>query len=98
MTALDLDALEKLADDDIKGGFLTTLPPATIKALIAELREARGLLTEWIETAQAQHFDAWFDDDVKKTSAFLARNGKADLQKMQNSAPRNAPRGLSDEC
>ena len=48
-------------------------------------------------------FDEWGEEDygeaaTKIARAFLARNGKADLQKMQNNAPRNAPRGLSDEC
>lgn len=35
---------------------------------------------------------------LQQARALLDRNGKADLHKMQNSGPRNAPRGLSDEC
>lgn len=71
--------------------FIAAANPATIKALIAELKEARGLLKEAL--------DDFISDEMEQAiRAFLARNGKADLQKMQNNTPRNAPRGLSDEC
>ncbi|PZT99883.1 MAG: hypothetical protein DI624_04210 [Brevundimonas sp.] len=60
MTASDLDALEKLADeasmarglwDEIHclNKFHDHADPATIKALIAELREARGHLSRCVE-------------------------------------------------
>lgn len=73
---IDLDALEKLADG-IVGGWSksrTIYEPeaATIKALIAELKEARGLLVEagaWCPTAGP------LGDRI---SAFLARNGKGE--------------------
>jgi hypothetical protein len=137
MTAPDLDALEKLADeatpgpwewvfDDLKSSitsgyvisdfgydgmwinpkesnaaFIAAANPATIKALIAELREARAALEPF-----AAHFVIYQADTPPMTvipltteyrhirRAFLARNGTGE----EPHTPRNAPRGLSDEC
>lgn len=117
MTAPDLEALEKLADeasmarglwDEIHclNKFHDHADPATIKALIAELREARRLMKPFAVYYEINDLDERLADDtievpvgdLRLVRAFLARNGKADLQKMQNNTPRNAPRGLSDEC
>lgn len=109
---IDLDALEKLADEAekaverIDGGdgwtlthqgpdeFYGTYPeigaakffgpaseeqsafteaasPATIKALIAELKEARGLLQRWRSDLPTEALE-----DI--TDAFLSRNGKGE--------------------
>jgi hypothetical protein len=104
---IDLDALERLADEvlesqketdlqrmaDADQAFYMLSDPATIKALIAELREARVALEPF-----AAHFVIYEADTPPSTvmpitteyrhirRAFLARNGKSDLQKMQNSA------------
>ena len=51
--------------------FSASADPATIKALIAELREARGLLKEAL--------DDFISDEVEQAiRAFLARNGKGE--------------------
>ena len=78
-----------------------------LTALIAELKGARGLLDDLV----CEVFDAITSDgeaqDCKAAElvdlvemarhahrAFLARNGKGEAP----THPRNAPRGLSDEC
>lgn len=56
-------------------------------------------LVEWGYTSLEEaitHLGKLLDDQAAFDG--LAHNGKSDLQKMQNNAPRNAPRGLSDEC
>lgn len=51
--------------------FIAAANPATIKALIAELREARGLLKEAL--------DDFISDEMEQAiRAFLARNGKGE--------------------
>lgn len=79
MTAPDLDALEKLADGIIGGWSKsrTIYEPeaATIKALIAELNEARALLERtrpYTSTLAVGAAD--LHSDIR---AFLARNGEA---------------------
>lgn len=59
------------ADYDRDAAFIAAANPAAIKALIAELKEARGLLKRW-QTPGGQ----WSADI--DTSAFLARNGKGE--------------------
>lgn len=58
------------------GQWIAAANPATIKALIAELTEARGLL----ESAKFGSFGASASggDLAKKIRAFLARNGKGE--------------------
>lgn len=81
---IDLDALEKLADRCMKAkgytarwealdAFEAAANPATIKALISELREARGLLKSWVASAEAEYVEGLFYDDVKETRAFLSK-------------------------
>ena len=53
------------------GQWIAAANPATIKALIAELKEARGLLERW-----QQPEGQW--SAIIDTSAFLARNGKGE--------------------
>lgn len=147
MTAPDLDALEKLADEATPGpwrhyshglpefssvqhlvesespgvnegdglvcvtnapnnrdaAFIAAANPPTIKALIAELKEARATIADVDSAARqaASMNDAGYTVTVERTathiyamtSAFLVRNGKG-----EGCEPRNAPRGLSDEC
>ncbi|WP_295169812.1 hypothetical protein [uncultured Brevundimonas sp.] len=100
---IDLDALEKLAGEAEESGgdwecsseagssFIAAAHPATIKDLIAELKEARGLLDDLV----CEVFDAITSDgeaqDCKAAEladlvdmarhahrAFLARNGKGE--------------------
>jgi hypothetical protein len=95
----DLDALEKLADeasmarglwDEIHclNKFHDHADPATIKALIAELREARGLLqamtacsSDYLasgsELARSCKEGMW-GEILTSSRAFLARNGKGE--------------------
>ena len=97
----DLDALEKLADEALlpmpdrrrrswfnrQRRFSEAANPATIKALIAEVRRLQDRVARWeppLMTSTAS----------SSCSAFLARNGKGE----EPHTPRNAPRGLSDEC
>jgi len=100
MTPQDLDALEKLADAFDSGAYSTSGAMARtygaggkiraaqdIKALIAELKEARGLLQRWRSDLPTEALE-----DL--TDAFLVRNGKGE----EPHTPRNATRGLSDEC
>lgn len=94
---IDLDALEKLADEATPGHHWTgddwdlwvqflefydyapasTLPflknanPATIKALIAELRGARTIMTDVQRSTQGPSLDS-------RINAFLARNGEGE--------------------
>ncbi len=74
---IDLDALEKLADGIIGGWSKsrTIYEPeaATIKALIAELKEAREHLARCVELVPAP-------GAIEAADAFLARNGKGDGQ------------------
>lgn len=53
------------------GQFIATADPATVKALIAELKEARALLTRWRSDLPTEALE-----DI--TDAFLARNGKGE--------------------
>lgn len=53
--------------------FIAAANPATMKALISELREARGLLKSWVATAEAEYVEGLFYDDVKETRAFLSK-------------------------
>jgi len=98
---IDLDALEKLADEASKARglwdevyctnkFHDYATPATIKALIAELREARGLLSESADLTglctTPDRFSECGTGEVflcmtahnAKARAFLARNGKGE--------------------
>ncbi len=72
---IDLDALEKLADGVIggwsKSRVLYEPEAATIKALIAELKEARGHLARCVELVPAP-------GAIEAADAFLARNGKGE--------------------
>lgn len=107
MSQIDLDALEKLADEATPGewtinavrtiegqqmvcggvdheyglvadvtmdrdaAFIAAANPATIKALIAELKEAREHLTRCVELVPAP-------GAIEAADAFLARNGKGE--------------------
>jgi hypothetical protein len=51
--------------------FMVGAQPATIKALVAELKEARGLLQRW------QQPEGQWSANID-TSAFLSRNGKGE--------------------
>lgn len=107
---IDLDALEKLADvlrrqaqgaaqQNANGAMewepsekLIQIPidaAATIKALTAELKEARGHLERCVQVFPVM-------GALDAAEAFLARNGKGEEKEVIH--PRNAPRGLSDEC
>lgn len=79
---VDLDALEKLADEaSMARGFWDEIyclnkfhdhaNPATIKALIAELKEARGHLARCVELVPEP-------GAIEAADAFLARNGKGE--------------------
>ena len=64
--------------------FIAAANPATIKALIAELREARGLLADlmvWFgkypEFKPNPDYMSGVTEDIAKTRAFLARNGES---------------------
>lgn len=107
---IDLDALEKLADEATPGPwttrtlenfgwnvvhyrnrdrfniervskcaheenavFIAAANPATIKALIAELKEARGLLSEWMGTWDIDASGRGIVPIADDTRAFLAR-------------------------
>ena len=80
-TKIDLDALEKLADEAEANGTVQRIfeyrrntNPAIIKALIADLREARGLLQRWRSDLPTEALE-----DL--TDSFLSRT--PDLQKVQ---------------
>jgi hypothetical protein len=64
---------EDRSDYDDDAAFIAAANPATIKALIAELREARGLLKSWVASAEAEYVEGLFYDDVKETRAFLSK-------------------------
>ena len=82
MTAPDLDALEKLADEATLPMSVKTMRmhkkavrefrifanPWKIKALIAELKEARGYLARCVELVPAP-------GAIEAADAFFARNG-----------------------
>lgn len=81
MTAPDLDALEKLADEATpfhtesngfipRSAFERAITPATIKALIAEVRSLRTRVARWEPPMMTSTASS-------PCSAFLARNGKA---------------------
>lgn len=89
MTRPDQNALEKLADGVIggwsKSRVLYEPEAATIKALIADLTEARGLLADlmvWFgkypEFKPNPDYMSGVTQDIAKTRAFLARNGKGE--------------------
>ena len=65
--------------------FIAAANPATIKALIAELKEARRLLADlmvWFgkypEFKPNPDYMSGVTEDIAKTRAFLARNGKGE--------------------
>ena len=66
--------------------FIAAANPATIKALIAELREARGLLKPFAVYYEINDLDERLADDaievpvgdLRLARAFLARNGKGE--------------------
>ena len=58
--------------------FIAAANPATIKAMIAELKEARGLLSEILDSDKDWLVLA--PDQSARVSAFLARNGKGESQ------------------
>lgn len=107
---IDLDALEKLADritsalnDELWPElFDMEAAPNGLKALIAELKEARGLLKPFADRCDKSVRPDDSDSDgltvqtrhLRAARAFLARNGKGEGPHT----PRNATRGLSDEC
>lgn len=82
---VDLDALEKLADEVLESGtgtdiqrmadadqaFYELADPATIKALIAELKEARGLLQGFVDDE---------DDAVRNPLGGLSLGGLMDAR------------------
>ncbi len=84
---IDLDALEKMADEAMLPMSVKTMRmhkkavrefrifanPWKIKALIAELKEARGLLSKITDTPSGEYDAA---AEAERISAFLARNGK----------------------
>lgn len=85
MTVPDLDALKKLADAFDSGAYSTSGAMARtygaggkiraaqdIKALIAELRDARATVEELLY--------AHTDKSIAMGEAFLARNGKGERQ------------------
>jgi len=69
-TALNSQRAEEAKAD---AAFIAAANPATIKALIAELKEARGLLKRWRSDLPTEALE-----DI--TDAFLARNGKGEGQ------------------
>ncbi len=77
---IDLDALEKLADRMIENATVQRIfeyrrntGPATIKALIAELKEARGLLT--ILDDHLGDDDGMWSDDSSISTEWIGSNG-----------------------
>ena len=97
MTPQDLDALEKLADEALlpmpdrrrrswfnrQRQFADAANPATIKALIAELRTARVLLSNIHERATEGHKKAGCDnwravDRCRQIANLTSRNGKGE--------------------
>ena len=85
MTAPDLDALEKLADEAMlpmpdrrrrswfnrQRQFSDAANPATIKALIAEVRSLQARVARWEPPMMTSTASS-------SCSAFLARNGKVE--------------------
>lgn len=84
-TMIDLDALEKLAGriksagDDRRYPRFSDMEAASdgLTALIAELKEARGLLSKITDTPSGEYDAAAEADRIR---AFLARNGKGEGQ------------------
>lgn len=96
---IDLDALEKLADEATASGggwecsteagsaFIEATDPATIKALIAELKEAHSVI-ERLGASEAfdmpQAISGPLAGEIRArmdyARAFLARNGKGEEQ------------------
>lgn len=87
---IDLDALEKLADEALANGTVQRIyeyrrntDPATIKALIAELKEAREVIAR-LGSSEAfdmpQAISGPLAGEIRArmdyARAFLARNGK----------------------
>lgn len=63
--------------------FIAAANPATIKALIAELKEANGLLSDIAAskiTSDNPYLWKWASEVLTKTRAFLARNGRGEGQ------------------
>lgn len=58
---------------DADAAYIAAVNPATMDALISELREARGLLKSWVATAEAEYVEGLFYDNVKETRAFLSK-------------------------
>ncbi|WP_312595403.1 hypothetical protein [Brevundimonas sp.] len=58
--------------------FIAAANPATIKALIAELKEARGLLEGWTRLCSDDPCAIGVSFVAGDTRSFLARNGKGE--------------------